>query len=199
MCIAAISREGGFSEDELRAFFLVNQDGGGYAWADGDGKVNIIRHINNIEDYVNTGKKLAIHKNLMTHCRIATVGTRTLENAHPFPLLGYKAALCHNGTFFHHVPGHLQSDTAHIVENAEKLLGEESLMTPEVVKEVQKVVGTYNKIIILYGSGNFVLINEDAGHWSADLKRWYSNTYWQYRANSEKVAREALEKGIIKA
>ena len=57
MCIAAISKTGGFKEQELSQFFRANRHGGGFAYAE-DGKIFTHRHIMVESDYIEQGMRL---------------------------------------------------------------------------------------------------------------------------------------------
>jgi predicted glutamine amidotransferase len=172
---------------ELRAFFINNGDGGGYSFVE-NGHVQNLRHITNIEDYVATGKALKKYNNLVTHCRIATCGSVKQENAHPFPLMGTKASMVHNGGFASYADNDF-SDTRVVAERGQQLLGNETLMTPEMVAKVEKAFGAYNKVILLYDTGNTIIINEKQGFWEG--KKWYSNLHWK-RTMTSMLAEQAL-------
>lgn len=173
LCIAAISRKGGFTEVELSAFFKSNRDGGGFAWVE-DGKLETLRHITVHDDYLREGERLKDVPNLVTHCRIRTMGTVARENAHPFTLPGGKAVMVHNGSFFFTEEVQGWSDTRYIAEKGGKILAEEGLMKKDDIrKQVETIIGINNKLILLYESGEFVIVNEDQGSWVED--KWYSN------------------------
>jgi predicted glutamine amidotransferase len=192
LCIAAVSLKGGFTEQELRAFFINNKDGGGFSYVE-HGAVQNIRHITDIEDYVKTGEALKKYDNLVTHCRIATCGSVKTENAHPFPLMGTRASMVHNGSFAS-VADNDYSDTRVVAERGQQLLGNEELMTPEMVKKVEKAIGSYNKVIILYNSGKRVILNEDKGTW--ENQKWYSNTYWKHTYSNIMAEYNLINKAI---
>ena len=163
---------------ELRAFFKANTDGGGYSWVD-KGKVHTLRHIRDEEDYVGEGAKLAKFTNLVTHCRVATVGSVKEDNAHPFMLMGTRASMVHNGGFNTSFVGHDYSDTRAVAEKAQHLLGDEMLMRrKDMIDTVSEAIGDYNKVILLYQSGNFIILNEKKGVWADGV--WYSNQHWKY-------------------
>lgn len=185
MCIAAISKEGGFTEQELKAFFDSNRDGGGYSYVQ-DGQVVNIRHITDVAEYVSTGLSLSDKKNLVTHCRIATAGAVNEDNAHPFDLGG--ASLVHNGHLFYNggYNGQGPSDTFEFVRDTKKHLVNEEKMTEEVIKGLGSIIGSYNKLIILYPSEKFVIINEAQGYWREN--KWYSNLGWEYNMNRSAAA-----------
>lgn len=174
MCIAAISKTGGFKEEELSKFFRVNRDGGGFAYAE-DGKLFTHRHILVESDYIEQGLRLASKDNLVTHCRIATSGGVSPENAHPFVM--ENSILVHNGVLYG-TTGFV-SDTRDFVEETKTLLDDQALMNnPIVTKRLGEAIGTYNKLILLYKDKTFKIINEAQGYWKDNV--WYSNSYWTH-------------------
>jgi predicted glutamine amidotransferase len=186
LCIAAVSRKGGFTESELKAFFRQNADGGGFTWSE-NGKLFVHRHIRNENEFVNTGKRLAKFKNLVTHCRIRTMGDVSVDNAHPFPIRDKEglaiATVVHNGQFYYTYQEDKDnkskySDTRSLVEGAEDLLSDQELMSKkEVIKDIEIAVGYNNKMIVLYPNAEFVIVNELAGTWVGE--KWYSNMNWR--------------------
>lgn len=179
MCIAAIATSGGFSPETLTKFFRTNDDGGGFSYAE-NGIIHTIRHILTEDEYLEIGASLASKTNLVTHCRIATSGTITQSNAHPFPL-GEEASLVHNGVLFYGAESG-KSDTLELVESGIELLKNEELMTQPVCVRVGDIIGRSNKFIILYNTGNFKIINESMGYWETldEKKVWYSNLAWKH-------------------
>lgn len=177
MCIAAISLNGGFTEQELGWFFEANTHGGGYAFVDQKGELCKIPHILTKEAYVKAGMALKDVKNLVTHCRIATCGERSLLNAHPFVNERKTVAMVHNGQFTAGGEG-AKSDTNVFFEMTNGLLEREDLLDEKAVKELGHLIGSYNKLILLYKTNNFKIINEKEGLWSTDGTKWYSNRYW---------------------
>jgi len=174
MCIAAISRKGGFKEEELQQFFKANRHGGGYAYAE-DGKIYIHRHIMVESDYIEQGMRLADKKNLVTHCRIATSGGISVENSHPFEM--ENSVLVHNGVLYN--TSDTVSDTRDFVNETKSLLDNQTLMSKDlVIQRLGNVIGNYNKFIILYKDGTFRIVNEKEGTWKDRV--WYSNLHWKF-------------------
>lgn len=174
MCIAAISKSGGFTEQELSQFFRANRNGGGYAYAE-DGKFFIHRHIMVESDYIEHGMRLADKENLVTHCRVATSGGITVENSHPFEM--ENSVLVHNGVLYS-MYGNV-SDTRDFVKETKSLLDDQALMNnPTVVQKLGKAIGDYNKLILLFKDKQFVIVNEHQGYWKDNI--WYSNNYWTF-------------------
>lgn len=175
MCVAAIALEGGYSKDLLRKFFMANPHGGSFTYVE-NGKLVIKKHMMIMEEYVEEGERLKDKRNLMTHCRYRTQGHMNMDNAHPFLLNKGKAAMVHNGNFFSS-SNEAKSDSAEFAEMAD-VLGREELITADVVSKVNRIVGTHNKMILLFDSGNFTIFNEKLGSWLLDNKMWVSNTYY---------------------
>ena len=48
----------------------------------------------------------------------------------------------------------------------------------DIRKQVETIIGANNKLILLYESGEFVIVNEDQGSWIED--KWYSNRNFEW-------------------
>lgn len=180
MCIAALAKTGGFTKEQLTAFHRANSHGGGYMWAE-NGKIKTIRHIRDLNSYVNIGLMLTERgiTNLATHCRIATLGSVSLQNAHPFVINDGKAAMMHNGSFYHTTEKADYSDTRDLAEARGTLLGNKELMSvPGIKEKVEKAIEAYNKVIILYADNTTIILNEHTGKWEGE--QWFSNQGWCY-------------------
>lgn len=177
MCIAAISLDGGFTEQELTWFYETNTHGGGYAFINELGDIVRIPHILSKEAYVKAGMALKDKKNLVTHCRVATCGEKTVLNAHPFVNEKKTVAMVHNGQFTAGGEG-VKSDTKVFFEMTNGMLEREDLLDDQTVDELGTLIGHYNKLILLYKTNNYKIINEKEGFWSKDKSKWYSNRYW---------------------
>lgn len=186
MCIAAVAFKGGFTKEELTAFFTTNQHGGGYAYAE-KGKLVVYRHVQVLKDYVELGMKLKDKPNLVTHCRIRSTGDLSVMNAHPFLVNENKAAIVHNGTLFQ-TPGD-DSDTKVYLTEVGHLLGNEKLMTPERIKNLG-ILMNFNKLIIAYDSGRITIINENKGTHEGD--KWFSHMGWRIASRARGLEQSGL-------
>ena len=180
MCIAAVSFKDGFTEEELRRFFVANKDGGGYAWIDPETKeLQAERFIKNINDYVKKGLELKDVGTLVTHCRVATQGVIEEINGHPF-WVEKEALLVHNGTFSGYWDTNRRlSDTNMFTTEITPIIKDRATLL-KVKKRLEDAIGNYNKLIILYKTGDVEIINENStsAKWNHDKTKWYSNSWW---------------------
>lgn len=109
------------------------------------------------------------------HFRMATHGSVSRDNAHPFSLPhGHAAA--HNGV----IPGMTcrpdESDTrAFLRDFVAPYLDKSGDVSPSLLSRWGKEVGCSNKLAIMAPTGKVHLINESSGTWIDGA--WYSNTY----------------------
>lgn len=110
----------------------------------------------------------------VVHLRFATVGDKTIENAHPFEIP--TGMMFHNGTIFDMKPKYTDKNNSDSRELA-KLLSEcdyDSIMSIEPL--ITKIIGsTINRVVTLEDDGAVTIINEDLGLWDEGI--WYSNDY----------------------
>jgi len=168
-------------ESELFQGSVFNSDGHGFAIVDGDKMITDrgFDAATMIERFV---EARATHPNgpALFHSRLATHGTRSPDNIHPFYVDNdRRTVLAHNGILPAKVQprkGDKRSDT-HVL--ADSLAGRFGSMRHRRNREIlAKWMGTYNKIVILttnrrFGEQSFIL-NEDEGIWTSD-GIWYSN------------------------
>jgi glutamine amidotransferase len=123
------------------------------------------------------------------HSRLATHGTVTLENVHPFPV-GRFAVVAHNGI----LPGKFQpnpefhgerSDTAVLADfwlaGRSQISG---VWTRRERKRIARIIGTGNKLCILSVSPYLpepraYLINGEQGYWDDKTGAWFSSTSYK--------------------
>ena len=110
----------------------------------------------------------------VVHLRFATVGDKTIDNAHPFEIP--TGMMFHNGTIFDMKPKWNDTNNSDSRELA-KLLNEfdyDSVMAIEPL--ITKIIGsTINRVVTLEDDGAITIINEDLGLWDDGI--WYSNDY----------------------
>lgn len=117
------------------------------------------------------------------HFRMATHGTTTVGNCHPFTVTD-DLAVIHNGI----LPiacnvDKARSDTWHAVELLFKPL---HVKHPDFwrcpsVKFMAEQAWSGSKLVFLHASGKFSIWNEDDGWWDKDMT-WYSNRTCEYRS-----------------
>jgi predicted glutamine amidotransferase len=179
MCLAIFKpADAVLPEDSIREGWLGNSDGGGYAFVH-KGKVVTRKGFKTLKDFLasyNIDSKKYKKSPFVVHFRIRSMGDRSAENTHPYPIAG--GVLIHNGTLdgtgATYDKG--ESDTAKFC----KMFGDK--LTNEWVaahkKELEQAV-TYNKFVLLYDNGDTHIINESAGNWYEGV--WYSNFSWKPR------------------
>lgn len=160
-------------EESLRNGWIANPDGAGYAFVH-KGKVVIRKGYTKLTDFLKDfNEDVKKHKNsaFVIHFRIRSMGDKTPENTHPFPVEG--GVMIHNGTLngtgaiYQSGP----SDTRLFSEKFKDKLNLKFVLGHRA--ELAEAIGRYNKFVFLYDNGQGVIVNEDAGQWRDDV--WYSN------------------------
>lgn len=113
------------------------------------------------------------------HFRYATHGILNLTNTHPF-VVTKGLCMMHNGVMSEF--GDLNkdwSDTKNFVEYFLKPYVEEEgigvIKEESFKKDLEKVIGSGNKLLFIDSDFNFTIVNEQAGTWKDGC--WLSNTY----------------------
>lgn len=187
MCIAIVATPGAYvDEPRLRACAAANRDGGGYAYVDKDSrKVIIKKGFMKVEDFIESYKQTLDEGHgeenaMLLHFRIATMGAVNRDNCHPFAI--NEGALIHNGSLFwgDDPSGKDRSDTRIF---AEELFPSFTYDRVRDNKKMLEQLVSYNKIAMLFDSGNYVILNESGGMWDEDV--WYSNSGYLPRHYSQ--------------
>lgn len=187
MCIAILTKPGAvISDANLRQAHSSNRDGGGMAFIRDD-KVVIEKGFMAVEDFISRYHQVieeGLHKDnpMLVHFRIATTGEVGPANCHPFPIGENKGdgALIHNGSFYGGRTNAEKSDTRVLAERlTSKFLYEPTLFAKQKIEEK---IGSYNKVVLLYNTGDYIILNEHQGGWKDDI--WYSNHWFAGRAYS---------------
>jgi len=144
-----------------------------------DGKVKIERFVKpekgkeKIYDIIKDKEEFAIH------FRFATHGAVNLENCHPF-LVTKDLCLMHNGIMsdFGNIDT-TKSDTRNFTEAFLRPYIEQEgidiIKDKEFIEDVGKVIGSYNKLLLIDKDFNWSIINEKSGVWKEGC--WMSNSY----------------------
>ncbi len=152
-----------------------HQDGFGYAVARGDG-FDVFRAL----DFApaELSRLDAAHdKAVLIHFRMATHGDVTMANVHPFRMpidVGQHAMVAHNGMLFDYYPDvkDERSDTRVFIDTMLKRLKPGWWNDTVMVQHLEYEIG-YNKIAMLWPTGEALLLNEQLGEWRDEV--WYSN------------------------
>lgn len=166
---------------------LTNRDGHGWAIAD-KGVIVMGRSLNLVEAVDEFEKARAKHMGgpALFHSRIATHGSTSLANCHPFLVDGsHKTVLAHNGIMPHESWPSLKDDRSDSRFFADELLMQEygQLDKFSVRQQLEKWAGSYNKIVILTVDPRFksnaYLINQWHGQWDSETGIWHSNSSYK--------------------
>lgn len=142
-------------------------------------KVKIERFVNpekgkeQIYDIIKDKEEYAIH------FRYATHGGVNLANCHPF-IVNKDLCLMHNGVMsdFGKVDTS-KSDTKNFTESFLRPYIEQEgigvIKDKEFIEDVGKVIGSYNKLLLIDKDFNWSIINEKSGVWKEGC--WLSNSY----------------------
>ena len=143
------------------------------------GKVKIERFVNpqkgkdKIYDIIKDKEEFAIHYRYATH------GAVNLTNCHPF-IVTKDLCLMHNGVMseFGDIDTS-KSDTRNFTEQFLRPYIEQEgigvIKDKDFIEDVGKVVGAYNKILLIDKDFNWSIINEKSGVWKEGC--WMSNSY----------------------
>lgn len=181
MCVAIVARIGHrVSNLQMYAGWTRNKDGGGFAYVH-DGKVVISKgfmtYSELIAAYSAAFELYGATSAFLVHMRVRSAGSVSQANTHPFPVMG--GALIHNGTMFTPTGEKLGpaddrwSDTRGFAESLHDKLSYENACLAKT--KLEKLIGAFNKIALLYDNGQFVILNEASGEWVDDV--WFSNNY----------------------
>ncbi len=184
MCLAILKpAKASISDDILRAGWIANPDGAGYAYVYKK-KMVINKGFTTLKDFLASYKDAsAVFKTspFLIHFRIRSMGDKDMANTHPFPIMNNSAALIHNGTISGTgaKPSVGESDTALFVKRFGDDLDFDTITKNQ--KDWDDAVG-YNKIAILYNDSRHAIINERSGFWNDDV--WYSNQSYKTAMSS---------------
>lgn len=178
MCVIVASKTGLLPTNEhLMDMAHANADGIGLAWHDGDYlRTQWGLRMADME----TAFKAASGCPYVLHFRLATHGTVSTENCHPF-WLGKHAALAHNGVLSGYGSRHLSDTRDYIARRLPQLVGDytqRNWIDPVVKAAIGKDIGS-NKFAILDVYGDLTIINDRLGVSLPEYPDvWFSNDYW---------------------
>lgn len=183
MCLAALALEGAtLTEEEIRNAWSSNPDGGGIAYFGDNGKVRAFRTLSLskfLRAYDRICSESLSNAPMAIHFRLATHGTSTIENVHPF-WMDTHTLVIHNGIFPIEATGS-RSDTAIFVEDTLAKLGplwfdDENLWN---LVEGYCDASYPNKLVVLTDNPQAkfcaYIANESAGNWNTEKNIWFSN------------------------
>lgn len=190
MCIAIVAQKNAVvSDEELAEGWLRNSHGAGFAFVK-KGKVVIKKGFMEfapfLKAYKSAAKKYSGSSSFLIHMRIRTSGTTDESNTHPFPIKD--GAMIHNGILFSpYSDPQNRSDTRIVAESLfEKLTQDYVTLARD---KLEDILGN-NKFAMLYNNGEYVILNEDDGHWENGI--WFSNSYSCNVVPANKTRRDEL-------
>ena len=175
MCIGIVQGAGHKLDSEwLYNSFQSNPDGAGIAYVE-DGQVRIskghMKYVDLQAAYNVLYDKYGVDNPMLVHCRIATAGSVSKLNCHPFPIKG--GAMIHNGHLWSvdEERNGDQSDTREFASMFFNILNYDDLDKAIREGDFDEAIG-HDRMAFLYGSGDVLL----AGHWYHEKHASFSNT-----------------------
>jgi predicted glutamine amidotransferase len=188
VCLIVISPKGElFPKDKFLLSAHTNDDGFGLMWVH-DGKVCQFKTMEPVSQWYEYYEALEGIPHAFHH-RMATHGSDSLVNVHPFRVLtrehhGQDLLMMHNGVISgtaaigRSAKGASDSDTlCYVKEYLRPILRHDHtlLRNKNFKKLIGSHVGSYNKLAFLSSDGVFTVINRSQGHDMGSF--WLSNTY----------------------
>jgi len=127
------------------------------------------------ENYVKDFRRCGSSSHFAIHFRLATEGSIGASNCHPHEIIPSKLALIHNGILWIEYeppfdPKEDKSDSAQFASYLSHYL--DNFLTTDCKKELESLIGDWNKIVLMDSENNFMILNEGNGYWKDGA--WYS-------------------------
>jgi glutamine amidotransferase len=184
MCVI-VNQPIGTTLDRPRAERLWdrNSDGGGFSYIHDDGTIRTKKYMDFSpfwRDYCSAKAQFGAHSDFLLHMRIATHGSVSLDNVHPFDLDDH-TVMAHNGVIG--FAGAVdkkdkRSDTRIFVEEFLPELPEHWLDNPYLVKMVEEAIGGSKLVFLTTNPGlrkETYILNAKQGTEVDGM--WFSNAY----------------------
>jgi glutamine amidotransferase len=179
MCVIVHQpRNAHLSKKRAKRLWKVNEDGGGFAFIDNSGTIQVEKSLDfkTFWNQFEAARSEFPKRDYMLHMRIATHGTISLENVHPFQVNEH-TWMAHNGVI-RAVPDYEdgRSDTRVFVDEVIPQLPDNWLDSPYMVSMVKSWIG-WSKLMFLTTdsalSENVYIIGKKAGTQRDNM--WFSN------------------------
>ena len=170
MCLLVVKPPGVvIPDDVIHKACVVNPDGMGIAWHDGD-KVNVVKGFFRPDDFIHLITKVRKFSAIV-HWRFATHGGISRENLHPFWISD--GALGHNGIISSLDEKSGRSDTAVFVEDVLVANGLDYKGIRRNLERLEDMIG-HNRIATIHENGRTIVWNRHL--WTKHGGALYSNT-----------------------
>lgn len=181
MCLAIWKPAGKtIKKEHLENGFASNNHGAGIAFAN-KGKLTIKKGFFKFEEFYAEYEKVQALPCLI-HFRIRTSGGQDARNCHPWEVTPH-LALIHNGILRLQEQNGL-SDTGVFATYILRPIveaGPGNWQRPGIKWLLEEAIGTSNKMVLMNGDGEHVILNEKQGDW--DNGCWFSNSTWKWKSH----------------
>lgn len=160
-------------KSEMKNAFWANPDGVGFVVAVNDGFLEY-KYL----EFEPFWKQYQVFQDypMIIHFRYGTHGKAGLFNVHPFRV-NEDLYFAHNGIIHDYGTCKTRSDTQVFNDEVLKPLSIGFQNSPDVMKLIAQIIGSGNKLAFMDKKGNFVRVNEKAGHFVDGI--WYSNSSYK--------------------
>jgi hypothetical protein len=182
MCLAIVKPKGiTISEEHLYNGWLNNNDGAGFACITNEGDFfthKSLTYEGFIDVYRNAVKEYGDTSDFLIHFRIASKGSKTIDNCHPF-IVDADRIIIHNGTLYNIDidKKDTRSDTKVFAEDWLAQLPAEWEDNPIIPLMLEDFITSSSKICMLHRTKGIRIFNEDKGLWVTGV--WYSNKSYE--------------------
>ena len=178
MCIIAIQPLGvKIKESTLKNCWDANKDGAGIMYVE-NGKLIVNKVMQSFQEFMKVKKHAdKMGCNIVMHFRIATSGGINERNCHPFKV-NNDLYFCHNGILDIDVPLNSTINDTQIFNNSfMRGLPDNFVQNDTIMNLIEFTIGNRNKFVFMDASGQFYILNENAGTW--DNGAWFSNNSYK--------------------
>jgi hypothetical protein len=193
MCLAAYKPKGvEIAKQYLRSGYYSNCSGCGFMYHD-RGQLHVVKGLMTFNEFYKKVQEAGQKEHDMAfHWRAATHGPVSDENCHPYEMCDGKWAVLHNGICT--VPMKLKhlSDSGNFAH---------SVLQPAILdgtyKDVKRMKNHpqwgWGAMVLMGGSGEVIIYNEEMGRWDKDLGAWFSNGAYQYDGYSNNIYMDRMD------
>lgn len=192
MCLAVlVGPDGTMTKDQFKNAWEKNSHGGGVVFIRDD-KFWFVKSLSSYEEIWN-GFEEGIKTrdkgtSIMVHFRLATHGSKTIKNTHPFFLNNFSMAMIHNGVLSIETDKDRTDSEQFGIEFLGPMEKAGVLDNDILIKSVERYIGG-SKIAILRIGKKPIILNERCGHWVDDV--WFSNNSYKETTRVVVASREA--------